>query len=73
MKRCIYLTQSPLDVNFCNLNLKVNIFQPGSPTLRVLHLSDLHVDMEYKIGEEADCDEPQCCRPQGDGQVRNFR
>ncbi|CAI4226999.1 unnamed protein product [Auanema sp. JU1783] len=37
---------------------------PGNPTLTVLHLTDLHLDMYYTIGEEADCATPQCCRPQ---------
>ncbi|PAV83136.1 hypothetical protein WR25_23951 [Diploscapter pachys] len=38
--------------------------QSGKPTLRVLHLTDLHLDMYYTPGLEADCDTPQCCRPQ---------
>uniref|UniRef100_A0A914Z903 Saposin B-type domain-containing protein n=1 Tax=Panagrolaimus superbus TaxID=310955 RepID=A0A914Z903_9BILA len=38
----------------------------GKPTLRVLHLSDLHVDNDYIIGSEAKCDEPLCCRPPKD-------
>ncbi|CAB3409702.1 unnamed protein product [Caenorhabditis bovis] len=36
----------------------------GKPTLRVLHLTDLHVDMYYTPGLEVECDTPQCCRPQ---------
>lgn len=31
-------------------HLKVN-----KPTLRVLHLSDLHIDRDYVEGSEADC------------------
>ena len=30
--------------------------------LRVVQISDLHVDMMYKAGSEADCDDPLCCR-----------
>ncbi|KAK6737109.1 hypothetical protein RB195_019668 [Necator americanus] len=30
--------------------------------LRVLQLSDLHVDFDYKPGSEADCSLPVCCR-----------
>ncbi|EPB79533.1 Ser/Thr phosphatase family protein [Ancylostoma ceylanicum] len=30
--------------------------------LRVLQLTDLHVDFDYKPGSEADCDLPVCCR-----------
>lgn len=33
----------------------------GAPTLRVLHISDTHVDFEYAEGSEADCNEPLCC------------
>jgi sphingomyelin phosphodiesterase len=28
---------------------------PGKPTLRVLHLTDIHVDRKYSVGSEADC------------------
>ncbi|CAJ0581697.1 unnamed protein product, partial [Mesorhabditis spiculigera] len=38
---------------------------PVKPTktdsIRVLQLSDLHVDFDYKAGSEARCDEPICC------------
>lgn len=34
----------------------------GSPTLKVLHLSDLHWDPEYLEGSNANCHEPLCCR-----------
>ncbi|CAJ0587664.1 unnamed protein product, partial [Mesorhabditis spiculigera] len=30
--------------------------QKGKPTLRVLHLSDIHVDRQYQEGSEAQCD-----------------
>lgn len=33
----------------------------GAPTLRVLHISDTHVDPLYNEGSEADCNEPLCC------------
>ncbi|XP_075551077.1 sphingomyelin phosphodiesterase-like [Dermacentor variabilis] len=33
----------------------------GAPTLRVLHISDTHVDPEYSEGSEAECNEPLCC------------
>uniref|UniRef100_A0A914DRP3 Sphingomyelin phosphodiesterase n=1 Tax=Acrobeloides nanus TaxID=290746 RepID=A0A914DRP3_9BILA len=35
---------------------------PGKPTLKILHVSDLHVDSQYVIGTEASCSEPSCCR-----------
>ena len=36
--------------------------QKHAPTLRVLHVSDIHVDLNYTEGAEADCGEPICCR-----------
>lgn len=35
---------------------------PVAPKLRVLHLSDLHFDMYYKEGSNAECGDPLCCR-----------
>ena len=37
-------------------------FQIGSPTLKVLHLTDVHWDPEYQEGSNANCREPLCCR-----------
>ncbi|CAB3360245.1 Hypothetical predicted protein [Cloeon dipterum] len=34
----------------------------GSPTFKVLHISDLHLDLLYAPGSNAECDEPTCCR-----------
>ncbi|CAL1293894.1 unnamed protein product [Larinioides sclopetarius] len=34
----------------------------GAPTLRVLHLSDTHLDPYYLEGANADCKELMCCR-----------
>lgn len=36
--------------------------QPGSPILRILHLTDIHIDTQYLAGASADCGEPLCCR-----------
>lgn len=36
--------------------------QPGSPKLRILHLTDIHIDSQYLAGANADCGEPLCCR-----------
>ncbi|KAL4223137.1 Sphingomyelin phosphodiesterase [Mactra antiquata] len=41
--------------------------KPGSPTLKVLHLTDYHMDKEYTQGSNAKCGEPLCCRAD-DGQ-----
>jgi sphingomyelin phosphodiesterase len=46
----------------------VTPFRPpkaGQPKLRVLHLTDLHVDLHYRPGSNADCGKPLCCQ---DGQ-----
>lgn len=32
------------------------------PTLRALHLSDVHLDFEYTPGTLANCNEYLCCR-----------
>ncbi|PIO59661.1 hypothetical protein TELCIR_18872, partial [Teladorsagia circumcincta] len=45
---------------------KARFVQPRAPNhryLRVLQLSDMHVDFEYEPGSEAECDLPICCRP----------
>ena len=44
-------------------NLPLSRTQPGSPVNRILHLSDLHVDLAYTPGLSNDCGEPLCCRP----------
>uniref|UniRef100_A0A3Q2PSV7 Sphingomyelin phosphodiesterase n=1 Tax=Fundulus heteroclitus TaxID=8078 RepID=A0A3Q2PSV7_FUNHE len=36
--------------------------RPGSPQSRVLFLTDIHWDKDYKTGSAADCKEPLCCR-----------
>lgn len=36
----------------------------NNQTFKVLHLTDLHTDLEYEVGSLADCDEPFCCRPE---------
>uniref|UniRef100_H2Y639 Saposin B-type domain-containing protein n=1 Tax=Ciona savignyi TaxID=51511 RepID=H2Y639_CIOSA len=35
--------------------------------LKVLHLSDIHMDLKYKVGSNADCTEPLCCRTMDGG------
>ncbi len=34
----------------------------GSPTLKVLHLADVHWDPEFQEGSLAVCDDSVCCR-----------
>lgn len=36
--------------------------QEGSPTVKVLHLADIHWDPEYLAGSNAMCGDPLCCR-----------
>lgn len=36
--------------------------KPLSPKLRVLHLTDIHLDFQYTEGAQVDCGEPLCCR-----------
>ncbi|EJD50481.1 putative acid sphingomyelinase [Auricularia subglabra TFB-10046 SS5] len=34
----------------------------GRPPLRVVHMSDVHIDREYTVGSEGNCTKPICCR-----------
>ncbi|XP_028396329.1 sphingomyelin phosphodiesterase-like [Dendronephthya gigantea] len=34
----------------------------GSPTFKILHLSDVHIDHQYAENTSTDCGEPLCCR-----------
>jgi len=43
---------------------KILNFKPDAPKLRVLHLSDIHIDFEYQPGSIGDCADPLCCRNQ---------
>ena len=36
--------------------------KPSAPKLRILQLSDLHIDFEYQPGALAACSQPLCCR-----------
>jgi len=36
---------------------------PSGTSIKVLHLSDWHLDSRYDIGSEADCSQYLCCRP----------
>ncbi|XP_021346360.1 sphingomyelin phosphodiesterase-like [Mizuhopecten yessoensis] len=38
--------------------------KPGSLKLRMLHLTDIHLDPAYNTGANTDCGEPLCCRKQ---------
>jgi len=33
----------------------------GSPSRKVLHMTDVHIDLKYTEGAEADCGQPMCC------------
>lgn len=45
-------------------NLYAQIYADPEPrrTLTMLHLSDMHIDLEYKEGTAATCDSIFCCR-----------
>lgn len=34
----------------------------GQPPIRVAHISDTHIDLEYETGSNYDCSKPICCR-----------
>jgi len=33
----------------------------GSPSRKILHMTDVHIDLSYVIGGESDCGLPMCC------------
>ena len=35
--------------------------EPGLPTMKVLQISDIHLDLSYTIGSLANCGVPNCC------------
>lgn len=35
----------------------------GKPPLKVVHISDIHVDLSYETGASFNCTKPICCRP----------
>ena len=43
------------------LDSHIRSFQENSPTTKVLHLSDVHLDLSYQIGTTTDCGLPMCC------------
>ncbi|KAK4887018.1 hypothetical protein RN001_003289 [Aquatica leii] len=38
------------------------ILQANRPKLKVLQINDIHLDLEYSEGSNANCNEPLCCR-----------
>ena len=36
--------------------------QSGGKTLRMLQMTDIHLDLDYKVGSKGECDYPLCCR-----------
>ena len=44
-----------------NKTNKCFFIQEGSPTTKVLHISDVHLDLSYKVGTNTDCGLPMCC------------
>ena len=35
--------------------------QEDAPKYKILHLSDIHLDLSYQIGANSDCGKPMCC------------
>ncbi|KAH9838386.1 sphingomyelin phosphodiesterase [Rhodofomes roseus] len=63
---CPYPAASPLNLTNWFAKPKPNPLpppkQPTGEKLKVLHLSDLHIDPRYMIGAEANCTYGYCCR-----------
>ena len=39
-----------------------NVLQQGIATAKILQLTDVHLDVNYTVGTNADCGLPLCCR-----------
>lgn len=71
---CVFLKtceNHTVEVDFESWKAQVLADKPAAPTasvtrpaFKVLHLTDLHTDLEYTEGALADCAEPFCCRPE---------
>jgi len=35
----------------------------GQPPLKIVHISDIHVDLSYEVGANTQCNKNVCCRP----------
>ena len=46
--------------------------QTNRQTLKVLHITDVHIDVNYKEGTNAVCNQPLCCRSNSHGVVPGF-
>lgn len=42
--------------------MKIPIVKNESTILKILQLSDIHIDFEYEPGALAECNQPLCCR-----------
>lgn len=42
---------------------KINEDTEERKTVKVMHITDIHLDFDYKEGTNANCNEPLCCRP----------
>ena len=45
-----------------NLPLIKSMKNPSDKRLTILHLTDIHLDLDYLSGSDSKCDEPLCCR-----------
>lgn len=41
--------------------IKPTLPQEGSPTTKILHLTDIHLDLSYTVGTNTECGQPLCC------------
>ena len=41
-------------------------------TLKVLHITDVHIDVKYQEGTNAVCNQPLCCRSDSHGVASGF-
>lgn len=73
---CAYKAGSQCDVPELPQNLSIaylwnntkpekayQILTPGNDTMKVLHISDFHIELDYTVGAEANCTASMCCTP----------
>ncbi|XP_064099759.1 sphingomyelin phosphodiesterase-like isoform X2 [Macrobrachium nipponense] len=62
IKEALFVCMEVIKLSELSCRGYVQLFTPSQPTLKVLHISDMHLDPLYVPGSNADCAEDLCCR-----------
>ncbi|GAV29343.1 hypothetical protein PMKS-002825 [Pichia membranifaciens] len=49
--------------NYTKPEKAYNVLAPGSDIMKILHISDFHIELDYTVGAEANCTASMCCTP----------